>query len=154
VTDLVVRQICRGTGAVTCLVCRRTFAGPATFERHISGRRRNPYRSPACVRVFEQAHFAELARANDEYGYRVHVVWRHQCRVCHQPFYAPGRYTLVCGRFACLQELTRRARAKRSESRRAKVCRHCHEPFTAARKDGAYCSSACRQAAYRLRRAA
>jgi hypothetical protein len=46
------------------------------------------------------------------------------------------------------------ARTKRAAFARRKVCEVCEEPFTATRRDAKTCSPACKQKAYRRRRAA
>ncbi len=88
-------------------------------------------------------------------------VWPYRCPRCG---YVAGR-TCDCGvRFVTFSDVRRRycgavcaargatARAReRRATRRERICRRCHEPFTGRRRDASYCSSACRQAAYRHR---
>ena len=47
-------------------------------------------------------------------------------------------------------EWTRRRRDRREQARQ-KVCPVCNRHFHAKRRDGEYCSGACRQKAYRIR---
>lgn len=52
----------------------------------------------------------------------------------------------------CRRSVTRvEAKAKRMKARAARPCQACGETFEAGRSDSAYCSSACRQRAYRKR---
>ncbi len=76
--------------------------------------------------------------------------YHHRCRRCRRPFYGAlmRRYcSELCG------EATRNARRDRTRDRTARSCEDCGDRFTPPRSDGQYCSSACRQRAYRKRQA-
>ena len=76
--------------------------------------------------------------------------YQHRCLRCGRPFYGAmaRRYcTDECG------ELARRERRDRTRDRIARPCDACGDTFTPPRSDGRYCSSACRQKAYRRRKA-
>lgn len=65
-----------------------------------------------------------------------------------------GRYCPVC-RYSMTHWKQSEARnARRAEARADIVCQTCTEPFEPSRSDARYCSSACRQFAYRVRRRA
>jgi transposase len=59
-----------------------------------------------------------------------------------------SEYCRPCGRDKRLAE----EREKRRQARADRICASCGEPFTPSRSDGCYCSSRCRQSAYRQRR--
>lgn len=82
-------------------------------------------------------------------GRRTHLDYQHWCDRCGRPFLGAlaRRYCSdACG------ELTRASRRDRSRDRDARACETCGDTFTPPRSDGRYCSSACRQKAYRRRK--
>lgn len=77
---------------------------------------------------------------------------RYECTRCERTVYTdrPARYCMT----ECQQaEKIDRRRSARRLARR-KRCATCDNSYTATRVDGTYCSSACRQRAYRSRLAA
>ncbi len=62
-----------------------------------------------------------------------------------------GRHVFCCER--CQWSHYNGARNQRNARAREKVCEVCGEPFTASRRDARTCSPACKQRAYRLRKA-
>jgi predicted nucleic acid-binding Zn ribbon protein len=77
--------------------------------------------------------------------------YHHRCDWCGRSFYgalARRHCSDECG------ELIRAGRRDRRTDVFPRPCETCHELFTPPRSDGRYCSSACRQKAYRRRRAA
>jgi predicted nucleic acid-binding Zn ribbon protein len=89
----------------------------------------NKYDSAACVRFF---------------GARL-----HRCSRCGEPFLGPGNVRICSD--ACRAQPPR----KRPRLRMREVCSclRCGAAMTATRSTRAFCSNACRQAAYRERRA-
>lgn len=88
--------------------------------------------------------------------------WPYRCPACG---FTAGR-TCDCGttfvassyrsrQRYCSAKCARRGETlragERRERRRQKVCRQCRQPFRGTRRDAAYCSSPCRQSAYRHR---
>ena len=51
----------------------------------------------------------------------------------------------------CAQDAAVYRRRRRSRKQTTTICTQCAEPFELKRSDSRYCSSACRQAAYRQR---
>jgi hypothetical protein len=80
-----------------------------------------------------------------------------QCASCGAPYL--GEWTSrLCSMECCLNSLAEtqsKQRAKRAqaqaEARAGRTCRHCGESMKAERSTLAFCSPACRQAAYRRR---
>ncbi len=92
----------------------------------------------------------------DPYGFR-HTV-TNPCDTCGRPvvWEATGRdwhrrHVFCCER--CQWTYYNAARNTRNARAREKVCEVCGEVFTAARRDARTCSPACKQKAYRRRRA-
>lgn len=71
---------------------------------------------------------------------------RKQCPYCGEWVYSGAVFTDHLGMHRCVA----RRRERRLQARQ-KVCPMCNREFTATRADGVFCSSACRQKAYRLR---
>jgi hypothetical protein len=91
-------------------------------------------------------------------GYR-EVTVSGPCDACGQTVTAVegmGQYCrrlhLFCGD-RCRSRYYSRLRSKRAARAREKVCEVCGEEFTATRRDAKTCSPACKQKAYRRRRA-
>jgi hypothetical protein len=86
-----------------------------------------------------------------------------RCKVCDSKRLAPwdgkpyrvawswGRWSGYC--LACRRDAENERQRKRRRARRANRVCACGITFTPTRSDGRYCSNACRQAAYRHRRA-
>jgi hypothetical protein len=104
----------------------------------------------------------------DHYAHRVARAWldRHPCLGCHHElaWRAQCNATLVITREqrlprpTCCGSRCERAAAKAQRvaahaARREKQCSPCGGTFTGTRTDAVYCSPACRQRAYRQRRA-
>lgn len=93
-------------------------------------------------------------------------VYAKKCAVCRQPFEAKRSTAKTCCQ-TCRQKLARRSKGadpataarRRLKTKKAtklvKTCQHCGKAFktTAAASKRQYCQSACRQAAYRQRKA-
>jgi hypothetical protein len=79
--------------------------------------------------------------------------WRlHLCRGCGRWMFLTGHDSAVFR--CCSARCYKRASRKRTKGRLSDVtCNGCGESFTPKRADARYCSSACRQRAYRGRRA-
>lgn len=93
-------------------------------------------------------------------------VYTKKCAVCRQPFEAKRSTAKTCSQ-ACRQKAARRAKGadpataarRRLKTKKAtklvKTCQHCGKAFrtSAAASKRQYCQPACRQAAYRQRKA-
>jgi hypothetical protein len=82
--------------------------------------------------------------------------WR-PCDVCGRPTQISGSRTQLRRRWFCSIRCERRYHMRERDQARAearlKDCEVCGERFEATRQDAAYCSPACRQKAYRRRKA-
>lgn len=63
----------------------------------------------------------------------------------------PHHRRVFCSAYCRSREASGRRVAARALARQGRPCQGCSQPFTASRTDGRYCSSACRQRAYRRR---
>jgi hypothetical protein len=80
-----------------------------------------------------------------------------RCARCRSWFYGPTRARLCPAclkseRETALTALNARRAGRRLKARLGVTCRQCGEPLDAERSTKAYCSNACRQEAYRVRR--
>jgi hypothetical protein len=93
----------------------------------------------------------------------IRISTRHEiatCKVCAEPhtrkrpvLYGRNRWAGYC--YPCARDAeNERHRELRRRARTDLRCDPCGEPFTPPRADGRYCSAACRQKAYRARKAA
>lgn len=83
-------------------------------------------------------------------GKRTRGEYQHWCDRCGRPFMG------ALARRYCSDECGQRTRAERRDrtrDRESRRCVVCGDPFTPPRADGRYCSPACRQKAYRRRKA-
>ena len=132
--------------------------------------RRTSYRCDGCEHVFAAGEVVHRRRRSrfPERGWTLnsycddcvgnwHPSWRQYRRepapcaagcgvlVSHWYYHAITTCSLRCTEVA--------ARDRRQASRTEKACLVCGESFTPKRQDGRYCSNACRQDAYRQRKA-
>lgn len=80
------------------------------------------------------------------------------CQTCSRPVLNQvtrrlRRHTFCSERCEREYHVARQTEKRRRESDRDKTCATCEREFTATRSDARYCSNACRQKAYRLRKA-
>ncbi len=94
------------------------------------------------------------AGVNDPWAERV-VHLRQYCWVCRRKFLQVESFTGFCHTCcnACARKIHGRNRRERLARRRTRECEVCGETFTPPRSDAKTCSPACRQKAYRRRRA-
>ncbi len=76
--------------------------------------------------------------------------YHRTCPTCGRAFYSLNVEALYCSE-ECSREGHNALRRARGQEAREKVCAWCGKPFEATRRDGRFCPSACRQAAYRQR---
>jgi hypothetical protein len=76
---------------------------------------------------------------------------RDVCRGCEQPLLLPARYRAEV--VACSNRCVQRCRRRSNRQYRPSItCQECATAFQPSRSDSRYCSTACRQKAYRQRR--
>ena len=81
-------------------------------------------------------------------------VYKIRCHGCRRVFYTTVSTKKYCCYNTCgMKEYKLKQRVKRWQNRRNTVCKECGKTFTPRRSDAEYCSSACRQKAYRSRKA-
>jgi hypothetical protein len=100
--------------------------------------------SPECW-IYEQKLLA-ASFAEQLVDVTCHPVYQFECGVCGATaysFYGKSMYCAPCRYKACLRQ--------RRKGLTELVCIRCGEKFMAKRIDAGYCSSKCRQAAYRQR---
>ena len=81
-------------------------------------------------------------------------VYKYSCAHCKKTFYATYHGTAYCSRRCRLDASAIRKQERRLKIREIaqhKVCPVCGIEYQATRKDGVYCSSKCKQKAYRRR---
>lgn len=108
-------------------------------------------------------HEQERLKLHHEHGDE--STYKRICPVCGETFYtrqpekrycSTGKIYIIDGKKyldkGCKAiAAQRRRKENRNRAKRACVCLQCGARFTAGRADAGYCSSACRQAAYRAR---
>jgi hypothetical protein len=140
-------------GAVTpfeCGGCQKLIDG-VTYFPHAHPR------PPLCESCFRQLKLGRGALGGyHEFGYRtlddVRLPVVRRCEICGRQVafggYRQRRYGIFCSD-GCERE---RVNRRRRVSHQPVACVVCDEHFTPARSDARYCSSACRQDAYRKRK--
>jgi len=107
-----------------------------------------------CVRHAESPEAQRLLAERHSLAGGDHVgCYRRVCGVCGKFFYAGLPRASLCSE-RCNQIATLRRRHERQRRARHRRCPRCGQVFVARRKDGVYCSNACRQAMHRRRAAA
>jgi hypothetical protein len=138
----------------------------AVVERHAYERRASANRVEIGARLTEASFDAvedalnaqAVAHGVDQPVGLTPKVRLHQCASCGGPFL--GEWTSrLCSTECCLNSLAEtqsKQRPKRTqaraEARAERTCRQCGESMSAERSTRAFCSPACRRAAYRKRR--
>lgn len=143
--------------SVTCSGCRNPIPDHHAFVVCSAGRSiAAPFRpgDPWCVDCANDKKNAEWLLPWRRWGAwkagRVRWDYVHRCARCDRPFYGAIKRRYCSDRCG---ELTRNARRQpRGRGIRPVRCGTCDKSFTSPRSDAAYCSSACRQKAYRRRR--
>ena len=80
-------------------------------------------------------------------------IYKIHCHGCRRVFYTMVSSKKYCNYNTCGMKAHRlRQRARRWQNRRDTICLECGKLFTPQRSDAKYCSSACRQKAYRSRK--
>ena len=80
-------------------------------------------------------------------------IYRSHCHGCRRVFYTMVSGKKYCNYNPCGMKAHRlRQRVRRWQNRRDTICLACGKMFTPQRSDAKYCSSACRQKAYRSRK--
>lgn len=81
-------------------------------------------------------------------------VYKIYCAGCREEFYTTVPTKKYCNYRTCGMKVYKlRQRVRRWKERRDTVCLECGKLFTPSRSDAKYCCSACRQKAYRSRKA-
>lgn len=76
----------------------------------------------------------------------------HECKQCGKTFYSYNNNNPKYCSYRCANEvyITKRKEIKALEKQ--KECEICGKPYTAKKKDSRYCSNACKQKAYRMKK--
>jgi hypothetical protein len=130
------RQTARATGA-TCALCAAPFAPAAPVWLLLWDG------APACEPCAERALYSS-------HRYRLSA----PCRGCGRPLYQlQGSFRRLECSHRCRTVAYNRRRRAAAAAKREVLCVTCGQPFTPPRASSRYCSNACRQRAYRQRRA-
>lgn len=133
-----------------CATCGHVFAPhePAYFERVPT-----PARAILRDRVIYMKAVICGACVRGQYG----SAFTAYCVCGREVWYRGTRYRsgLCCTRCArrAMADAKRAKRARTPRDQTHTICGHCGSAFTSPRSDARYCSSACRQASYRQRKA-
>lgn len=113
------------------------------------GHREHYLRSPKCW-ALDQAILKKDCTNASYSNFRQH--WRRRCLCCGTPFYnrVPAKICIPC----VIKRAAERQKQRRQAEKHPVTCGHCCREFLPSRKDTAYCSAACRQAAHRKRHTA
>ena len=106
------------------------------------------YDSPAEREYAEQEKLKDWYETNT--GYKV---WKRKCELCGKEFYTINYFRKYCH----LSDCKSIAKQKRNEEKKQKhysnhICSVCGSSFSSKRADAKFCSNACRQKAYRLKK--